>query len=1008
MPLVYTPNFSIEKSAVVADGTADKVGDVVNYTITVKNTGNITLTGVTVSDKVENYASVPLTLFSGDTDGDNKLDLNETWVYKTSYTLTQDDFENNGGGDGKLNNVATGDTAETDPPKDAKADVPLVIKPDFSIEKSAAVADGTADKAGDVVNYTITVKNTGNVSLSGVTVSDKVENYASVALTLDSGDTDTDGKLDTNETWIYKTSYTLTQDDLDNKGGGDSKLNNVATGDTAETDPPKDAKADVPLVYTPNFSIEKSAVVADGTADKAGDVVNYTITVKNTGNITLTGVIVSDKVESYASVPLVLDSGDADNDGKLDLNETWIYKTSYTLTQDDLDNKGGGDGKLNNVATGDTAETDPPKDAKADVPLVYTPNFSIEKSAVVADGTADKAGDVVNYTITVKNTGNITLTGVTVSDKVESYASVPLVLDSGDADNDGKLDLNETWIYKTSYTLTQDDLDNKGGGDGKLNNVATGDTAETDPPKDAKADVPLVYTPNFSIEKSAVVADGTADKAGDVVNYTITVKNTGNVSLSGVTVSDKVESYASVPLTLFSGDSDGDNKLDLNETWIYKTSYTLTQADLDNKGGGDGKLNNVATGDTAETDPPKDAKADVPLVYNPLITIAKNVKTDTTAGLFVPAELASGPQASLSSTVFFEVVLKNTGNITLTNITLTDVITHTPGGVQNLNYTAVNAQVDLDGNGTIDATWASLDGDNDGILETTSLAPNQTMKVYYSLTSSNGQHKNTATVDTSETTPIGNDANYYVLATPDGPGVRTPGFWQGPNNGSLFWNGIQDDSKTGTGFTKNGDLLIYGHTTGVAANGGKDQNGDNVVNAADRGLLIGDWNHDGITDPDGADNIVGTADDEDTIFISHTDAMNLVDAKGGDMNFGSIKLGRDTVATWLNYLAGNNIGEATDTNSPRHYIEDAVDWLQKFASVDGDVPGETSDVFKFVKVQNMTSSGYLTPIDGPGGHNGVAIHDALGGYNENGAINGIEYAGDADNSAFLFALQQVA
>src|SRR5205807_922082 len=117
----------------------------------------------------------------------------------------------------------------------------------------------------------------------------------------------------------------------------------------------------------------------------------------------------------------------------------------------------------------------------------------------------------------------------------------------------------------------------------------------------ASASVPLVYNPAFTISKVAAVADGTADSAGDVINYTITVKNTGNISLTGTSVSDKVEAYAGTSVSgPASGDGNSNGVLDVGETWVYKTSYTLTQADLDNKGGGDGKLDNTATATTNE------------------------------------------------------------------------------------------------------------------------------------------------------------------------------------------------------------------------------------------------------------------------------------------------------------------------------------------------------------------------------------------------------------------------
>ena len=58
MPLVYNPALAIDKAFVnVTGGTsatlADSVGDVFNYTVTVTNTGNVTLTGVTVVDPLD-------------------------------------------------------------------------------------------------------------------------------------------------------------------------------------------------------------------------------------------------------------------------------------------------------------------------------------------------------------------------------------------------------------------------------------------------------------------------------------------------------------------------------------------------------------------------------------------------------------------------------------------------------------------------------------------------------------------------------------------------------------------------------------------------------------------------------------------------------------------------------------------------------------------------------------------------------------------------------------------
>ena len=48
-----------------------------------------------------------------------------------------------------------------------------------------------------------------------------------------------------------------------------------------------------------------------------------------------------------------------------------------------------------------------------------------------------------------------------------SHAATPVDanddgFNDGDTDNDGQLDVGETWQYTVSYTVTQDDIDNGG------------------------------------------------------------------------------------------------------------------------------------------------------------------------------------------------------------------------------------------------------------------------------------------------------------------------------------------------------------------------------------------------------------------------------------------------------------------------------------------------------------------------------------------------------------------
>ena len=142
---------------------------------------------------------------------------------------------------------------------------------------------------------------------------------------------------------------------------------------------------------------------------------------------------------------------------------------------------------------------------------------------------------MISYTITVANTGNATLTGVTVTDTFAERLDVRGADVVGD--NDAMLEVGETWGYTAAHTVTQAEIDSNGGGDGLLENMATADTDQTGPDTD-DASVPVAQNPALNIAKDASVPGGTADAAGEVISYTITVANTGNATLTGVAVTD--------------------------------------------------------------------------------------------------------------------------------------------------------------------------------------------------------------------------------------------------------------------------------------------------------------------------------------------------------------------------------------------------------------------------------------------------------------------------------------
>ncbi|MGE0367312.1 MAG: hypothetical protein AB7Q00_16435, partial [Phycisphaerales bacterium] len=524
-------------------GEVDDAGDIIFYTITVENVGGTPLTNIVVADPFADGIEPELDngFNVGDLDQDNELDPGEIWLYTASHVVTQAEIDSNGGGDGILQNVVIV-TSDDSPPGSDDADVPVEFNPAFEIEKDLDAVEGGEGgsddivvSVGDQIFYTITVENTGNVSLTNVVVNDPFANSLVRGLDIVGNN---DGVLDVNEVWSYTATHIVTQDDLDDLDG-DGLLINVATADTDQTDPGSD-DASVPILQFKSLDIVKDAALADEgeVADEAGDVIIYTYTVTNTGNAAIANVVVVDDNatpgDTSDDVTLTLDSGDLDSDGLLDVGETWNYSASYVVTQDDLDS---GEA-ITNIAVVTGTEADGDSD-DATVTIDQNKALNIEKDAVVGDGAADEVGDVITYTYTVTNTGNAAVANVVVVDDNatpgDTSDDVTLTLQGGDANTDGLLDVGETWTYSASYVVTQADLDS--GED--ITNVAVVTGDDTDGDSD-DATVTVDQNHSLNVVKDAEIEDGgdVIDEVGDVIIYTYTVTNTGNAAISGVVAVD--------------------------------------------------------------------------------------------------------------------------------------------------------------------------------------------------------------------------------------------------------------------------------------------------------------------------------------------------------------------------------------------------------------------------------------------------------------------------------------
>src|SRR5690606_34881671 len=146
-----------------------------------------------------------------------------------------------------------------------------------------------------------------------------------------------------------------------------------------------------------------------------------------------------------------------------------------------------------------------------------------------------------SYEIKVVNTGNVSLTGTSVTDAVVqdgvSTALVPgaPVQTGGDASNNNNniLEVGETWTYTVSFSADQSHIDN--GGD--IVNTFTFGATELGAPVSDDATTTITQSASASVEKTV---DLSSISAPGTLSYEIKVSNTGNVSLTGTSVTDAV------------------------------------------------------------------------------------------------------------------------------------------------------------------------------------------------------------------------------------------------------------------------------------------------------------------------------------------------------------------------------------------------------------------------------------------------------------------------------------
>jgi uncharacterized repeat protein (TIGR01451 family) len=364
-PLLLLGKLEVQK---VASPSTASIGDAITYSYVVTNTGNVTVTVTADDDKLGAVSLTPSTLGPG-------ASATATKVYNT----TAGDLP------GIVNTVDVTGTWFILPHwneahESATAHVDLQTSTELQVTKTASVASA---EVGTNITYTYVVKAIGVDPLTNITAHD--DKLGPVTLGTDSLNpaNETSGTL----------SYIVQEGDL-------PILNNQVTvtatvgGAVTEVEY---AVVAVKVTSSPAIVLHKSA---DRLTAKVGDTVTYSYEVRNTGDVSLSNLVLVDS--ELGAIPLGVST--------LAPNATQTVTGTHVVLDGDLP------GPLTNTAvvtgTGPTGAVRSSQD-NVSVALSNQPKLEVEKTA---SRSSALPGEVVTYTYTIKNTGDVSLSNVKATD----------------------------------------------------------------------------------------------------------------------------------------------------------------------------------------------------------------------------------------------------------------------------------------------------------------------------------------------------------------------------------------------------------------------------------------------------------------------------------------------------------------------------------------------------------------------------------------------------------------
>ena len=474
------------------------------------------------------------------------------------------------------------------------------------------------------------------------------DSHTSISNTLDSGTGDADGSTADNEGFVLVIDKTYFQGlEFDTSGSG----KNEVTLDTKTVGSSSDGVTSAinaiiielsPVSITSDSKSEGTSLIhtvtyADSSGDPSttpyettlsftqtditatgGDDYNTTATFSNNVSRISNYLVVQAGLSSFTITYASTDDGIAENNEQYQLNLETLTATGTIVDNDS--------GNTSPVAANDSNS------------VTHNATLTVNKSDSndALDNDSDSDNDTI--TITAIRTGTEQATDGTSGTVGQSLAGVY-----------GALTLNADGSYSyvaAAQTPTNSDLFDVFTYTASDGNGGT-DTAEL------KIQV-LISSQTLAKVVTSKTGTAGAYAVGDVVTYTITQTNTGNVTLNNVVITD-----AKLTASTTTGKTGSCASVAPSATCVLEGTYTITQTEKDA-----GTFKNTAS--------VKSTEIPTALEASNTITLAANAKPTLSKALTSNADEDKTSTITVGDTLTYTVTLLNDGDVTITDTTITD------------------------------------------------------------------------------------------------------------------------------------------------------------------------------------------------------------------------------------------------------------------------------------------------------------------------------------------------